>query len=159
MFKKIVAAWPISRTEVLAWFGEGEIRRLDVTTLENSVPVSTSELPPVAIRAEGFAVAWAGVFEMGSEEFFERSVPIDVVGPECRRIVGEVVSARRGQGFSQQKIARATGMKQPVVARLETSTSSPRIDTLLRLLAPLGKTLEITNLSSTDIEGFELLEQ
>ncbi|MDP2843596.1 MAG: helix-turn-helix transcriptional regulator, partial [Acetobacterium sp.] len=46
-------------------------------------------------------------------------------------------------GFSQQKLADLTGLKQPAIARLENLKSIPKIDTLFKLLDPLGYTLAI----------------
>jgi predicted transcriptional regulator len=39
-----------------------------------------------------------------------------------------------------------TGVKQPVIARLEHGTTDPQLSTLLKVLAPLGKTLAIVPL-------------
>ena len=39
-----------------------------------------------------------------------------------------------------------SGVKQPVIARMENGTSSPQLDTVLKVLAPLGKTLYIGDL-------------
>ncbi|NMB29742.1 MAG: helix-turn-helix transcriptional regulator [Clostridiaceae bacterium] len=36
-----------------------------------------------------------------------------------------------------------SGVSQPVIARMETGKTSPQIDTILKLLAPLGKTLKM----------------
>lgn len=71
---------------------------------------------------------------------------MDVVKAESDRVIGEVVAARHESGLSQAKLAAAAGVKQPVVARLETRVNSPRLDTLLKVLTPLGKTLQVTDL-------------
>ncbi|MCI9359196.1 MAG: helix-turn-helix domain-containing protein [Lachnospiraceae bacterium] len=36
-----------------------------------------------------------------------------------------------------------SGVKQPIIARMEKGTTSPQIDTILKILLPLGKTLAI----------------
>ena len=41
-----------------------------------------------------------------------------------------------------------SGVKQPVIARIEKGTSSPQIETVLKILAPLGKTLAIVPLDT-----------
>lgn len=58
-------------------------------------------------------------------------------------LVGEFIKARNEQGISQKKLEELTGIKQPVISRIERGTTTPQIDTLLKLLAPLGKTLSI----------------
>jgi len=37
-----------------------------------------------------------------------------------------------------------SGLKQPAIARLESMKSTPQIDTLFKILHPLGYTLTIT---------------
>jgi ribosome-binding protein aMBF1 (putative translation factor) len=55
-------------------------------------------------------------------------------------LVGEIVKARHSQGYSQKKLEEVSGVKQPVIARLERGTSDPQLSTMIKLLAPLGKT-------------------
>ena len=58
-------------------------------------------------------------------------------------LVGELVKARKERGISQKKLEEMSGVKQPIIARMETGSTSPNIDTVLKVLAPLGKTLYI----------------
>ena len=39
-----------------------------------------------------------------------------------------------------------SGVAQPVIARMEKGTTDPRIETVLKVLAPLGKTLAVVPL-------------
>lgn len=50
--------------------------------------------------------------------------------------------ARRRAGMTQRDLARATGIPQPAIARIERGGVSPRLDTLDRLLAGTGNMLE-----------------
>lgn len=50
---------------------------------------------------------------------------------------------REQKSLSQRKLAKISGIKQPAIARLENQNAVPWIDTLLKLLAPLGYTLSI----------------
>ncbi|WP_277346133.1 helix-turn-helix domain-containing protein [Selenomonas bovis] len=45
--------------------------------------------------------------------------------------------------MSQRQLEKISGVKQPVIARMEKGTSTPQLETILRLLAPLGKTLKV----------------
>lgn len=65
-------------------------------------------------------------------------------------IIGEVIKARQEKGISQKKLEELSGVKQPVIARLERGITSPQIDTLIKLLVPLGKTLAIVPLNPDD---------
>ena len=58
-------------------------------------------------------------------------------------LIGELIKARREKGISQKQLEELSGVKQPVIARMEKGTTSPQLDTILKVLAPLGKTLAI----------------
>ena len=58
-------------------------------------------------------------------------------------IIGELIKARQEQGISQKQLEEASGVKQPVIARMEKGTTSPSIDTVLKFLVPLGMTLKV----------------
>jgi DNA-binding XRE family transcriptional regulator len=55
----------------------------------------------------------------------------------------ELSKARHELGLSQRKLEALSGVKQPVIARMENGTTSPQLDTVIKVLAPLGKTLYI----------------
>lgn len=63
-------------------------------------------------------------------------------------LIGELIKARQEKGLSQKKLEELSGVKQPVIARMERGTTSPQLDTILKVLAPLGKTLAIVPLES-----------
>jgi transcriptional regulator with XRE-family HTH domain len=57
--------------------------------------------------------------------------------------VGKLIEAREDKGLSQKDLADLSGLKQPAIARLESMKATPQIDTLFKLLRPLGYTLAI----------------
>lgn len=61
-------------------------------------------------------------------------------------LIGELIKARQEKGVSQKKLEELSGVKQPVIARMENGTTSPQIDTVLKVLASLGKTLAVVPL-------------
>jgi ribosome-binding protein aMBF1 (putative translation factor) len=63
-------------------------------------------------------------------------------------LIGEIIKARQEQGISQKKLEELSGVKQPVIARMEKGSTSPQIDTVLKVLAALGKTLAIIPLEN-----------
>lgn len=63
-------------------------------------------------------------------------------------LIGELIKARQEQGISQKKLEELSGVKQPVIARMEKGLTSPRLDTIMKVLAPLGKTLAIVPLDN-----------
>lgn len=58
-------------------------------------------------------------------------------------IISELVRIRAGQRMSQKSLSEMAEISQPSLARLEGKKISPGIDTMLKLLAPLGYTLEV----------------
>ncbi len=58
-------------------------------------------------------------------------------------IIGELIKARQEQGISQKQLEAISGVSQPVIARMEKGHTNPQLDTILKLLAPLGKTLAV----------------
>lgn len=63
-------------------------------------------------------------------------------------LIGELIKLRQEQGISQKRLEELSGVRQPIIARLEKGTTSPQVDTLLKILAPLGKTLAIVPLKT-----------
>jgi len=58
-------------------------------------------------------------------------------------LIGKIIEAREEKGLSQRELAELSGVKQPAIARLETLKATPQIDTLFKVLYPLGYTIEI----------------
>jgi ribosome-binding protein aMBF1 (putative translation factor) len=61
-------------------------------------------------------------------------------------LIGKMIEAREKKGLSQRELAELSGVKQPAIARLESMKATPQIDTLFKVLLPLGYTLEIVPL-------------
>lgn len=61
-------------------------------------------------------------------------------------LIGELIKARQEKGISQKRLEELSGVKQPIIARMEKGNTSPQIDTLLKVLVPLGKTLAVVPL-------------
>jgi transcriptional regulator with XRE-family HTH domain len=58
-------------------------------------------------------------------------------------LIGKLIEARVSKGLSQKELADLSGLKQPAIARLESMKATPQIDTLFRILQPLGYTLAV----------------
>lgn len=63
-------------------------------------------------------------------------------------LITELIQARQEQGLTQKQLEELSGVKQPVIARMERGTSTPSVSTIMKLLAPLGKKLAIVPLES-----------
>lgn len=60
----------------------------------------------------------------------------------------QLIEARQKKGYTQRKLEELSGVKQPVIARMEKGITTPRIDTLMKVLFPLGLTLKIEPLEA-----------
>jgi transcriptional regulator with XRE-family HTH domain len=67
-------------------------------------------------------------------------------------------AARRRAGLSQRELARATGVAQPTIARLEQGIDNPRVETVQRLLAACGETLVVLALPGLGVDRSEIRE-
>ena len=75
--------------------------------------------------------------------------PEEILESDLRvALIVELIKARQERGLSQKKLEELSGVKQPVIARMEKGQTSPQLDTILKVLAPLGKTLAIVPLNS-----------
>ena len=61
-------------------------------------------------------------------------------------LIGELTKARKDKGLSQRELEELSGVKQPVIARMENGSTTPNLSTVLKVLASLGKTLYIGDL-------------
>lgn len=82
---------------------------------------------------------------------FEKEIftPEEIAESDLRvAIIGELIKARQEKGISQKKLEELSGVRQPVIARIEKGSVSPQVRTLLKMLVPLGKTLAIVPLET-----------
>lgn len=78
----------------------------------------------------------------------ELFTPEEIAESDLRvALIGELIKARQEKGISQKKLEELSGVKQPVIARMERGITSPQLDTIMKVLAPLGKTLAIVPLN------------
>ena len=61
-------------------------------------------------------------------------------------IIGELIKAREEDGITQKQLEEMSGIKQPVISRIEKGTNDPQLSTVVKLLNSLGKTLQVVSL-------------
>ena len=76
--------------------------------------------------------------ELSKEELAEIELKIE--------LMGKIIAIRKELGLTQAEFADRCNIKQEYLARLEKSKSAPQIDTLLKILVPLGYKLDIVPL-------------
>ena len=58
-------------------------------------------------------------------------------------IVPSVIKRRTEMGISQRDLAAECNIPQSSVARIESFKTTPKLDTLMKLMRPLGLTLQV----------------
>ena len=60
-----------------------------------------------------------------------------------KALIAAVVEAREQSNLTQKQLSQKCGLSQPVIARFESGTHSPQLNSMIRILKPLGYTLEV----------------
>ena len=86
-----------------------------------------------------------GGFPIWDEDFDrEHFTPKEIAESDLHAaLITALVHARQEQGLSQRQLEEISGVKQPQIARMEKGDANPQLDTLLKVLAAMGKTLAI----------------
>ena len=87
-------------------------------------------------------------------EEFEKELNITKEQEEEIRLEMEIIeasiNARESKKISQRELSKLSGIKQPAIARIEKRVNSPSINTLIKLLYPMGYTLKVVSLEEKD---------
>ncbi|MDO5575327.1 MAG: helix-turn-helix transcriptional regulator [bacterium] len=62
---------------------------------------------------------------------------------EQAAIISAVIKKRTELGISQRDLAAICGIPQSSVARIEAHTTTPKLDTLIKIMRPLGLKLTV----------------
>lgn len=82
-----------------------------------------------------------GTWDELEKELF---TPEEIAASDLRvNLIGELIKARQEKGISQKELEELSGVKQPIIARMEKGSTSPQLGTFLKVLASLGKTLAV----------------
>ena len=60
-----------------------------------------------------------------------------------KSLISAIVDAREQCGLTQKQLSELCGVKQPVIARLESAVHSPQVNSIIKILKPLGYTLAV----------------
>lgn len=59
-------------------------------------------------------------------------------------IISAIIERRNELGYSQRELAELCGLPHSSVARIEACTVRPNVDTLIKIMKPLGLTLSVS---------------
>ena len=65
---------------------------------------------------------------------------------ELASIVSAIIEKRNTMGISQRELAKLCGIPQSSVARIEAYKTTPNVDTLIKIMYPLGLKLTVSTI-------------
>ncbi|WP_240041015.1 helix-turn-helix domain-containing protein [Paenibacillus ginsengarvi] len=80
--------------------------------------------------------------DMVSEMSYDSIQEIEIIRKRAAMVVA-LIELRESKGWTQAELARRAGMKQSAIARFESDTTAPRIDTIIRVAMALGVDLTL----------------
>ena len=84
-------------------------------------------------------------FRTWNEVRKELFTPEEIAESDLRvALIGELIQTRKEKGMTQRDLEKLSGVKQPVIARIENGTSRPSLKTLKLII-------EILEISDKDI--------
>lgn len=63
-------------------------------------------------------------------------------------IIEATIEARKKNKLTQRQLSEKSGVRQPVIARIEKYVNSPQTSTLIKLLYPMGYTIRVVPLEN-----------
>jgi len=106
-----------------------------------AINIALANLADAKERGEEAMISWEDI----RRELF---TPEEIAASDLRvSIMAELANARNSKGLSQRDLEDLSGVKQPIISRMEAGITSPQLDTVLKVLAPLGKTLYIGDIN------------
>ena len=84
-----------------------------------------------------------GGFPVWDDEFDkEHLTPEEIAESDLRvALITAMIQARQEKGLSQRDLEAISGVKQPQIARIERGDTNPQLDTMLKVLAAMGRPL------------------
>ena len=74
----------------------------------------------------------------------ELYTPEEIAASDARvAIMSELIKARNERNISQRELEALSGVSQPVISRMESGAVSSQLDSILKVLGALGKTLYV----------------
>lgn len=65
---------------------------------------------------------------------------------ELTGIVSAMIEKRNALGISQRELAQLCGLPQSSIARIESGKTTPKLDTLLKIMHPLGLKIKLVSI-------------
>ena len=110
-----------------------------------AIEIAKKNLADAKKRGDEALLSWDEI----ERELF---TPDEIAASNLRvSIMTELTRARNEMNISQRDLEELSGVKQPIISRMEAGITSPQLDTVLKVLAPLGKTLYIGDIAKQTV--------
>ena len=67
--------------------------------------------------------------------------------PDYTVIIDQLIQLRKAKGLTQKELAAAANLAQPAIARMESKSAIPQLDTFIKVAGALGYSIELVQQS------------
>ena len=67
--------------------------------------------------------------------------------PDYTVIIDQLIQLRKAKGLTQKELAAAANLAQPAIARMESKSAVPQLDTFVKVAGALGYSIELVQQS------------
>ena len=87
-------------------------------------------------------VKWQNVKNSMTSLTDEEKIEVDLMAD----IISKIIERRQELGISQRELEKLTGVRQEAICRIENMKNMPQLDTLIKLMEPLGLRLSVSKI-------------
>jgi len=87
-----------------------------------------------------YSIPWE---KIQAELFTPEEIEMSRIRASIASIMFEVSQARKNKKMTQKELGEITGLTQPAIARLESGQAGATLETMMKVLIPLGYTLKV----------------
>lgn len=149
MFHKAVELNFGKGTTLFLTFQTGEVKEYDVAALFDKYPQLTAlkerKLFTSGKLMGGYGIIWNDELDLETETIYEdgkklegQTVPVNVA------VANALIAARAKANMSQAQLAKATGIDQADISKIERGIANPSVTTLKRLASGLNADLVVS---------------
>lgn len=130
-------------------FQDGLVKQYDMAVLFEKYPqlkaLENRELFLSGKLMGMYGIVWNDDLDIEAETIYEDGITVRQEKPAENIAIGEVVmSARAEKGFTQKELARASGINQADISKIEKGIANPTVTTLKRIASALGMKLQVS---------------
>lgn len=85
-------------------------------------------------------VKWPDIKDSMTSLTDEEKIEVDLMAD----IISKIIERRQELGISQRELEKLTGVRQEAICRIENRKNMPQLDTLIKLMGPLGLRLSVS---------------